>query len=821
MAKDSLTALADAVASDTPVDWADAESSAVDAAELEEIRQLRAIAALGSAARNLTPRWGPFELRGEIGRGAFGTVYRAWDPRLGREVALKLLHANPDALDTGGVIAEARMLAGVEHPNIVPVYGADVHDGRVGIWMKLVNGKTLKEILVEQGPFGAEEAAQIGRALCRALAAVHRKGFVHRDIKAQNVMREVGGEILLMDFGAGDLISDGPASTLRGSPAYLAPEVLAGGPPTVQSDIYSLGVLLFHLVSGTFPVTDRDLQGQRATHSAGRRRLLRDERPNLPASFLSAVEGALAPLPSDRPISAGQMDESLTGQTWSGAPAKSSRTRIWRVIAVAVAVFVSLPLLNRVVSQQPPAALGVATLSQRKPIRIGVLPLKDLTGDPAKAFAAAGLTELLITHLARLPGVSVPSSSSTAALSLAPNPSIQVAQALGVDLLLVGAVAQAGGRLHVSVRLVDPSKDSTLWGDEVIRLSESILTAASQIAQSVANKLAVSRSPTQKPYVARDPEVEEAFVRGLADINSSLDSRLPSAVAQFTRAVELDASFADGWAHLALAEQRHIELKNPADRDVLAVGVREKAQRALSLDASSPAAHVAIGVIQFHHDWDFEAAEESFRRAIDIVPGDAYARTRYAWLLAAEARHQEAIDQAEAARSLEPLVATHYTTLGMIRYYARDFAGALIELQRALELSPGFPLAHLCIARVLLATGDAHGALQAAERALERGRNPGWLWVLAQAQVLAERRLQAGQTVAEIDALEASGRYASIDNRAYYALGLKRYDDALPYLREAVSRRMTNVLWLKVDPRVDPLRGRPPFDALVSSMQKR
>src|SRR5579875_2931312 len=182
--------------------------------------------------------WGDFRLVGRVGRGGFGEVYRAWDPHLQREVALKLLVPGSVAGDEEykALLREARALASVQHPNVVKVYGIDRHDGRVGFWTDFVYGKTLSALLAVQGPFGYREAALIGLDIARALSAVHRAGILHRDIKAENVMREEGGRILLMDFGLSSLPLT--ESTLSGTPNYMAPELFEGGPATVTTDIY-------------------------------------------------------------------------------------------------------------------------------------------------------------------------------------------------------------------------------------------------------------------------------------------------------------------------------------------------------------------------------------------------------------------------------------------------------------------------------------------------------------------------------------------------------------------------------------------------------
>ena len=206
------------------------------------------------AAPAVTAAWGSFTRLTRVGRGGFGEVYRAWDPNLQREVALKLLLpgvAGGEA-EYQAMLREARALASVRHPNIVPVYGIDRHDGRVGFWTDFVRGKTLSVLVGEQGTFGAREAALIGLDVARALSAVHRAGLLHRDIKAENVMREEGGRILLMDFGLSVL--DQRQSNIAGTPNYMAPELFEGGQSTAATDLYALGVLLYFLVSGEYPV---------------------------------------------------------------------------------------------------------------------------------------------------------------------------------------------------------------------------------------------------------------------------------------------------------------------------------------------------------------------------------------------------------------------------------------------------------------------------------------------------------------------------------------------------------------------------------------
>jgi len=256
-------------------------------------------------------RWGPFTLVSEAGRGGFGCVYRAYDPSLRRDVALKLIPVpSGDPAFAESVLKEGRLLTRVRHPNIVTVFGAAQQDDRIGVWMEFIEGRTLANIVERDGPMGPDEAAVAGLALCSALAAVHASGIVHGDVKARNVMRAAGGRIVLMDFGAGRERSQ-PALELAGTPMYMAPEVLRGAPATPASDVYSAGVLLFYLVTGRYPVQGRTFGEMQLAHARGERLSLAECRPDLPDAFVHAVERALAPAPADRYRSATQFRQQL------------------------------------------------------------------------------------------------------------------------------------------------------------------------------------------------------------------------------------------------------------------------------------------------------------------------------------------------------------------------------------------------------------------------------------------------------------------------------------------------------------------------------
>lgn len=326
---DDLIRLAGALADGAPIDW-DAESDAHPEVEgrlngmraVESIARLYRFSAGGTRSvdadrpgQEMLTSWGHLKILQKIGEGAYGEVHLAHDPRLDTEVALKLLRRDRALHDKERFIQEARRLAQVRHANVVTVHGADEHDGRVGLWTDLLRGRTLEERLEEHGTLGWTEAAMIGVELCGALAAIHGAGLVHGDVKTTNVMRVDGdGHHVLMDFGSVREASPcGEFETrLYGTPLAMAPEVLLrNDPPTRAGDIYGLGVLLYRIVSGSFPVEANSIKNLALKHERGEAVPLRDRRADLPARFVQVVERALEREPERRFASVGEMERAL------------------------------------------------------------------------------------------------------------------------------------------------------------------------------------------------------------------------------------------------------------------------------------------------------------------------------------------------------------------------------------------------------------------------------------------------------------------------------------------------------------------------------
>ena len=483
----ALARLAESVADCERVDRARVEADTAEGRERRMVRHLRLVENISTLYRSIPPepsvfppafddeegmpagpRWGRLVLLERIGQGMSSEVFRAWDTELHREVALKLLlpeHAGTEEAHAR-ILQEARRLARVRHPHVVQVYGAERHDDRVGLWMELVRGESLEEILKTRGAFGAREAAAIGQDLCAAIASVHGAGLLHRDIKAQNVVREEGGRIVLMDFGTGEeLRGEGGTARLVGTPLYLAPEIFRGQAASPSSDLYSLGVLLFYLAAGEFPVTAGSMDQLSRAHGKAQRRRLRDLRPELPASFVQVVEHAIDPEPTARYGSAGEMEAALrdAGNGFLRAKAEPSEvTRparrlrpLWILSAASAVVILSLIVWSAM------SRFGAETPALH---RMAVLPMTDLSSPATPPYLAAGLTDQLTSTLGQIQ-----------ALQIVPRSSVADGKARGLDLPALAKALNVDGFVESSVVVSNGSQGTP----ERVRVNVGVIAAGS------------------------------------------------------------------------------------------------------------------------------------------------------------------------------------------------------------------------------------------------------------------------------------------------------------------------------------------------------
>ena len=540
-------------------------------------------------------RWGRLELLELVGQGTFGDVYRARDVQLQREVAVKLLRmSGPQTALVDRMLHEARALARVQHPNVVVVHDAEERDGRVGLCMEFIRGRTLEQILAIEGPRGAGEAALIGQDVCQALAAVHAAGLVHRDVKAQNVMREQRGRVVLMDFGAGLPVNDKPTrpGSITGTPLYLAPEVLEHGHVSIRSDIYSVGILLYHLATNDYPVRGQTASELLDAHRHGRVKRLRDVAPTLPSWFVRVVERATAPNPEDRFATAGEFEAALSRHT---------PIRIWPLAAAAALTL----------------AVGVGVQQVWTPVHApaAVTPLVVLmpldAGAGVEPYMASAFADEIYQGLAMVDTLRVISQQSAAKAKSSGLSMAQVANALGASAIAAGSVSKTTDQYEVKLRVFLAGAESPAWADTLPASSGALASLRRAASLSIARAMKVD-VPTRVLRRFERPAAASAQAYESYALGRSLHARgrradVEQARVEFERAALLDPTFAP--VHAALA---HVDFDiggyGPAQWPEYAELARLSATRALALDPALIEAQAVLAEVAFQYRLELDGS---------------------------------------------------------------------------------------------------------------------------------------------------------------------------------------------------------------------
>ena len=818
----------------TPIDWAGAESSA-DEASRPVLAELRVLAALADVHRHLPSHdktvpttapgdragtlthWGHLRALERIGRGAFGEVYRAWDTRLDREVALKLIDADPGSDgSSSSVIHEGRLLARVRHPNVVTIYGAEQIGTRIGLWMEFVRGRTLKQIVDDGSVFSGVEAVRIGIDVAHAVAAVHSAGMLHRDIKAQNVILADEGRAVLMDFGTGRELADNFSSDVAGTPLYLAPEILAGGDATVQSDIYSLGVLLYYLVTGSYPVRAGTVSDLRLAHQRNERIGIRTARggSDLSPKLVRIIERAIDPKPDGRYGSA----DALAADLATLQPRPTAARLPYTIAAAAVLLLIAglgwEAVGRRVGSSRTPGALlagvtglngGAAENVIPSPPIIAVLPFKNLSDEPESDDFVDGLTDEIIRNLSVIQGLQVRSRTSSFAFKDKPRSLRDVGQQLGANLVVDGSVLRSGNKLRINASLIPVAGDVPLWSDKFDRELKDIFDIQNDISRTIVNKLRLTLGRGQRRYET-DVEAYELYLKGSALAGRLGPSNLKAAAEMFQQVTVKDPTYAPAHARLAIAHA-HMAMPSGSIPFVEAHSIiRPAADKALELDPLLADAHEAMGWV-YSRELNWSSAETAFRRAIDLNPSLTQTYISYSTsTLQPLGKHDDALRLLGVALQNDPLSLEVQREIGLVQIGAGRYEEAITMLQRVRAVDPDFPYADTFLARALVFAGRPVDALHV-YKGMGLGRPRQMVLAYAALGMRAE---------AEALAAEHMDAPPSMLATIYAALGDKdRAVDALNQTALVEPQRLPLVLTfpeiavlLRGDPRLASLRQR-------------
>jgi len=749
-------------------------------------------------------RVGPYEVLTLLGEGGMGAVYRGRDPRLGRDVAIKVLL--PDSARDADSLArferEARAIASLSHPNVLSIFDYGDENGTFFVVTELLEGQTLRTRLTND-VIEWRNAVDIGAEIAEGLAAAHARAVVHRDLKPENVFLTREGRVKILDFGlaqtdpflAGEDTGNLPTrkfntepGTIVGTLAYMAPEQLKGEAVEGTADIFSLGCILYEMVTSKRPF-------QRRSGAATIAAILKDDVPRdelaeaVPPEFQRVIEGCVEKNPLQRFQSA--RDLALTLRAISS----SSSTRI--------------ELLPR------------RRATSKSIDSVAVLPFQNGGADADTEYLSDGVTEGVINKLSELPKLKVMARSTVFRYKGREIDPRVVGRDLRVRAVLSGRVKHVGDRIVITVELVDALDGSHLWGEQYNRQIADLVTLQEEMSQEIAEKLRIRLTGAEKKRLRKkstdNTAAYQLYLKGRYQWNKRTEESLKRGIAHFEEAIESDPSFAGAYAGLAdsyLTLATNIPLP---PREAMPKA-KAAASRALEIDGALAEAWASLAAVKWWYEWDWDGAEAAYRSAIKLNPNYATAHDGYAMLLCARGRFDASLEQVRKAVELDPLSRIIAVHAGWPFYFARDYESAIARFEKALELDDKFIPAQAWRAMALGQQHRHEESVAAFQRALESERIPILLAMLGHTRAIAGQRAEA-EMILSMLAEQARTRYISPYDIAVIYAGLGDRAAALAKLQEAYEDRSAWMVFIGVDPRLDALREEPEFAALAARLQ--
>ncbi len=739
-----------------------------------------------------------YEIVDEIGAGGMGVVYRARDTLLQRFVAIKALPPS-EAADSNRerrFLVEACAASALSHPNIITVHDIVSANGSDFIVMEYVDGKPLNEFILKTGlPF--REALSYGVQIADALAAAHAASIAHRDLKPANILVRPDGSIKILDFGlakfyaAGEVgVDDVTMATpesevgaIMGTVEYMAPEQILGEAVDGRSDIFSFGCVLYQMFTGQGPFA-RLKHPVKILHEIayGKPEAPRKLRPDIPEIIEQIILKALSKRPRDRYQSAAEMKELLEELR---IELDSGGTVTTKLVAKVVEDLQS----------------------------IAVLPLANLSGDPAHEFFADGMTEALIADLAKIRALRVVTRTSVMQYKGVHRPISEIASELGVGVVLEGSFARSGSRVRITAQLIESATEKHLWVESYDREAADVLGIQSEVAQAIAKEVRVQLTPQEEEHFARnrkvDPEAHEAYLKGRFHWNQRTFEALQRGVEFFNRAIELDPAYA--LAYVGLADSYNLlgyyNERPPKETYPLAIAA---ASKALEVDERLGEAHASLGYSQCFYNWDWAETETRFDRALELNPTYASTHQWHGWLFIAQQRLGHAITAMQRAHELDPLSLIINDHLGLAMSLTGLHDQAITQLEKTIELNPNYPLVYQRLGSVHLRRGAAEDAIGYFQKAADLSQGRIGLGRLGLAMTAAGRECSAQEVLERLIKMSES-RFVSALDVAFIQAGLGEIDRAFVSLRRAVKERISDLIRFDLHPWPDAMREDPRF----------
>jgi TolB-like protein/tRNA A-37 threonylcarbamoyl transferase component Bud32/Flp pilus assembly protein TadD len=805
-----------------------------------------------------------------LGKGGMGEVYLAEDTKLKRKVAIKLL-AQKYATEESArrrFLREAQTAATLDHPNICAIYEVGEKDGQSFIVMQFIEGRTLADI-IRESPLPLGEALNVALQIADALTEAHAHDIVHRDIKPQNIMCTSQGRVKVLDFGLAKVAPLGAQEAsyetqsllsepglLVGTVPYMSPEQLRSESLDGRSDIFSLGALLYEMVSGRQPFV-RESPG--ATISA----ILLDEPPPLARSLPGAgpeldriIKKCLVKdrearyqssqeLLSDLVALERRVSSGLILPQTAPAPLPASARQegqgrgkffsLFLLIALAVgATIFYLALRDQRAAREQSATPATQTVAGKFPGEsagansnlslnsVAAMPFEIVGDNPDAEFLSRGLTEGLINSLSRLSGIKVIALNSVIHYKGQEVDPQEVGRKLDVEALVTGQFIQRGDSLTISVEIVDTRNNSHLWGRSYTQKFSNILTIQEQIFHDVTETLRHTLTTEEKRKLAdqhtENREAYKLYLMGRSAWSKRTPEDLKKSISLFEQSIDLDPTYALAYAGLSDSySSLGVGLQVMPPREVMPKA-KAAALKALEFDPTLAEAHTSLALVKMLYDWDLAGARDEFEQALELNPNSATTHNWYAFCLIAMDQLDASNQESRKAEEFDPLSQFFSVNIARTFYYARQYDRTIEHCRKAIEFNPKFYVAHYLLGFAYAKKGMSQEAI--AEFQIVKtlgGNNPFLISALGYGYALAGKRDEAMGLLDQLKR-EAKHKYISPTNMALIYEGLGEREQTLDWLEHAHAERVGLLIYLKVEPAYEDLKGDPRFERLLQKI---
>jgi len=740
-----------------------------------------------------------YDILEELGRGGMGRVYKVFDKRIKEEVALKLLRQ--DIADNPQVVErfsnELKFARKIVHKNVGRMYDLGEAEGVLYITMEFVPGEDLKAFIKRAGQLSIGKTIAIVEQVCKGLVEAHKLGVVHRDLKPQNIMIDKSGNAHILDFGiARSLSAEGitDAGVIIGTPDYMSPEQVGGEDVDQRSDLYSLGIILYEMVSGSVPFQADSAFAVGMKHKS--------EKPLDPQTINPQVPDDL-----DRLILRCLQKE------------REKRFQTAEEILSELKVIKENITTTREISGEL-RTITAPRVKEAEEKSIAVLPFVDLSPQKDQEYFCDGLAEELINSLMHISELRVPARSSSFSFKGKDIDIREVGKTLNVETVLEGSVRKSGNRLRITAQLINVADGYHMWSERYDRDMDNIFAIQDEISLAIVDNLKVRLIKGEKTkIVKRRTENKEAYnlyLEGRYFWNRRHEGDMMKAIECYQQALAKDPSYALPYVGIAdvfnvFGLWSFIDPKEAFSKAKAAVS------KALELDNALGDAFTSLGFINTCSDWDWIEAEKNYKRGIELNPKNAYAHGWYGIFLISQKRGKEGIESGQRALELEPLSPLMNALLGVVLGYGGQIEKGREQLKKALEMEPNLPMGNLWLGQLYITRPEDYGkAIFFLQKAAQLGMTfaLGWLgWAMTQ----AGKKDEAAKVLDQLDEI-AKQRYISPFQKALIFIGLDRIDEAFEHLELAYEEREPFLAYFLLNWIPGPVRSDSRYTAILKKI---